>query len=105
MQAGKERLFDELRGRYAELKASWGGAPAFDHWMARPLNNARLAAIATYREQLPAFRQLLQCVGGDLPAFYEVVEQFAEFPQAERDAAMSAPCHGQAMRAVGAHDV
>jgi predicted aminopeptidase len=72
--------------------------------MARPLNNARLAAIATYREQLPAFRELLQCAGGDLPAFYESVEQLAELPQAERDAAMSAPCHGQAVGAVGAHD-
>jgi len=104
MQAGKERLFDDLRRRYADLKASWGGAPAFDHWMARPLNNARLAAIATYREELPAFRQLLQCVGGDLPAFYDAVERLAELPQAERDAARSAACHGPAMRAVGVHD-
>ena len=92
MQAGKERLFDELRGRYAELKASWGGAPAFDHWMARPLNNARLAAIATYREQLPAFRGLLQCVGGDLPAFYAAVERLAELPQGERDPALGMSC-------------
>ena len=104
MQAGKVHLFDELRRRYADLEASWDGAPGFGHWMARPLNNARLAAVATYREQLPAFRTLLQCVGGDLPAFYEAVERLAELPQAERDAARSAACHGPAMRAVGVHD-
>lgn len=90
LQAGKERQFDELRRRYADLKASWGGEPGFDHWMARPLNNARLAAIATYRERLPAFRSLLRCVGGDLPAFYEAVERLAELPQEEREAILSA---------------
>jgi predicted aminopeptidase len=104
MQEGKERLFDELRERYADLEASWGGVAGFGHWMARPLNNARLAAVATYREQLPAFRALLQCVGGDLTAFYEAVERLAKLPQAERDAARSAACRGPAMRAVGVHD-
>jgi predicted aminopeptidase len=92
LQAGKERQFDELRRRYAELEASWGGGPAFGHWMARPLNNARLAAIATYREQLPAFRELLQCVGGDLSAFYAAVERLAELPQGERDHAFGMSC-------------
>jgi len=92
MQAGKDRLFGELRRRYADLQASWNGAPGFDRWMARPLNNARLAAVATYREQLPAFRRLLQCVGGDLPAFYAAVERLAELPQAERDPAFGTSC-------------
>lgn len=92
LQAGKERLFDALRARYAALEASWDGAPGFGHWLARPLNNARLAAVATYRERLPAFRALLRCVGGDLPAFYATVERIAALPAAERDAAMGAPC-------------
>jgi predicted aminopeptidase len=105
MQAGKERLFEDLRRRYADLKASWGGAPGFDRWMARPLNNARLAAVATYREQLPAFRQLLQCVGGELPAFYELVDRLAELPQAEREVKLSRGCDRNAASAADAHDL
>jgi predicted aminopeptidase len=105
MQAGKERQFDELRRRYAELKASWGGESGFDQWMARPLNNARLAAIATYREQLPAFRTLLQCAGGDLPAFYAAVEQMAELPQAEREVRLSRGCDRNAASAADARDL
>jgi predicted aminopeptidase len=94
LQAGKEQLFDALRTRYAALEASWNGAPGFGHWMARPLNNARLAAVATYRERLPAFRALLQCVGDDLPAFYAAVERLAALPAAERDARLTAGCNG-----------
>jgi len=88
MRAGKARAFDSLRARYAALKASWNGADGFDRWMARPLNNARLAAVATYRESLPAFERLLQCEGGDLPAFYEAAERLAALPRAERDVAL-----------------
>ena len=89
------------RRRYADLQASWNGAPGFDRWMARPLNNARLAAVATYREQLPAFRGLLQCAGDDLPAFYAAVERLAELPQAERDPAFGTSCR---RRSELAHD-
>jgi len=88
MRAGKARAFDSLKARYTALKASWNGADGFDRWMARPLNNARLAAIATYRESLPAFERLLQCEGGDLPAFYEAAERLAVLPRAEREVAL-----------------
>ena len=88
MLVGKARAFDLLRARYTALKASWEGAGGFDRWMARPLNNARLAAVATYRESLPGFKRLLQCAGGDLPAFYAAAERLAGLPKAERDAAL-----------------
>jgi predicted aminopeptidase len=88
MRAGKTRAFELLRARYTALKASWNGADGFDRWMARPLNNARLAAVATYRESLPAFERLLRCEGGDLPAFYEAAERLAALSKVERDAAL-----------------
>lgn len=88
MQVAKTQSFESLRTRYTELKASWDGADGFDRWMARPLNNARLAAVATYRESLPAFERLLQCAGGDLPAFYAASRRLAALPKTERDAAL-----------------
>jgi predicted aminopeptidase len=88
MLAAKARAFESLRARYAALMASWEGAEGFDRWMARPLNNARLAAVATYRESLPAFERLLACAAGDLPAFYQAAERLAALPKPERDAAL-----------------
>ena len=88
MRARKELAFASLRTQYAALKVSWEGADGFGRWMARPLNNARLAAVATYRESLPAFERLLQCEGGDLPAFYAAAERLAALPKAEREASL-----------------
>jgi len=103
MQAGKTRLVDELRSRYAALKASWNGADGFDRWMARPLNNARLAAVATYREQLPGFQQLLRCVGDDLPAFYRASERLAALDEAARRAVMADLAAGACPSLIGVH--
>ena len=42
-------------------------------WFARTLNNAHLAAVATYEECVPGLRHTLQ-EAGSLPAFYAAVE-------------------------------
>ena len=105
MRERKARLLGELRGRYAHLKVSWDGADGFDPWMARPLNNARLAAVATYREWLPSFQRLLQCAGGDLPSFYAASEQLAALPKDKREAVLRrVDCATAAGPAVGRHD-
>ena len=79
-RTGKERLFHELGLTYLRLKESWGGHSGYDRWFAAPLNNARIAAVGTYRTQLPAFQVLLQREGGDLAAFYRAVTAIGELP-------------------------
>jgi predicted aminopeptidase len=74
----KERAFARLRRDYEELKASWGGDGAFDHWFESGLNNAKLASVATYHLYLPAFDVLLRQQGGDLPAFYAAARVLGE---------------------------
>jgi predicted aminopeptidase len=87
---GKRRLFEEMSGEYAALKASWGGFAGFDRLIARGLNNAFLVSIASYTELLPAFRALLAQKKGELPAFYDGVRYLAKLDKPERDARLAA---------------
>lgn len=86
----KTRLLDELRARYAQLKATWGGFSHYDAWFARDLNNAQLAAVSTYTELVPAFQALLAAEHGDLTRFYRSVRRIARLPQAERNSRLHA---------------
>jgi predicted aminopeptidase len=64
-RADKAAAFEAMRGDYAELKKQWGGITDYDAWFAQPLNNATLAAVATYRRWVPALRARLDSVGID----------------------------------------
>ncbi len=59
---------------HRQLRARWPGPPWFDSWFDGGLNNARLAALASYEELVPAFRALLARDGGDLARFYRSAE-------------------------------
>jgi predicted aminopeptidase len=73
MRIGKQREFGQLEFRYEQLRARWGGHAGYDGWFARTLNNAHLAAVATYEDCVPGLRRTLQAAGS-LPAFYDKVE-------------------------------
>lgn len=84
----KARVFEELANDYRELRAAWAAPPHYDHWFDGTMNNARLAAFATYDEHVPAFAALLDEAGGDLQAFYGRAEALAALGASERTAAM-----------------
>lgn len=84
MRERKGVIFAQLRTRYAQLKRQWGGYAGYDRWFSRPLNNARLASIATYEQWLPAFNRLLQQANGDMAAFYRASRALAELPMQPR---------------------
>ncbi len=87
MRERKEELFQQLRIDYGLLRMSWDGYKGFDHWMRQaPLNNARLASIATYENLTPAFLELLAREDGDMAVFYQVCEQLAALTRDERHA-------------------
>jgi predicted aminopeptidase len=86
MREEKKAVFARLRQRYQVLRdESWQGYCGFDRWFDRPVNNARLASIATYHDRKPPFLALLQRSEGDLPRFYREVAELARRPRAERD--------------------
>lgn len=84
MRVSKAQVFDAMRVDYARLKASWGGYNGYDAWFGPDLNNARLLAVATYHEWVPAFRQLMRAADHDLPRFYADAELAARLPPASR---------------------
>jgi predicted aminopeptidase len=88
--ARKRALFNELLAEYEELRTRWGGFAGYDRFFARDLNNAHLAALATYYELVPAFQALLTQHEGDLRAFYRSVRKIGMLPKAERHARLAA---------------
>jgi predicted aminopeptidase len=81
MRAAKAQAFAEMRVEYTRLKAGWGAYNGYDAWFAdKDLNNAKLLAVATYHEWVPAFRALLKDADGDLQRFYADAGLAARLP-------------------------
>ena len=71
-EAGKQRIFSQLKLKYATLKKSWNGDKRFDKWFNKqPLNNAKLAVIGIYYQKVPEFTQQLKAYGYDFEKFYK----------------------------------
>lgn len=73
----KIKEFGRLKFEYWQLKQRWYGYTGYDAWFNRALNNADLAAVATYEACVPGFRRLLAQVNGDWPRFYDEVRRLA----------------------------
>lgn len=84
MRRAKTEVIEELKRRYADLKASWGGYSGYDPWFSQSLNNATLGSVSLYTKWVPAFQTLLEQEGGNLPRFYGRVAELADLPAAER---------------------
>jgi predicted aminopeptidase len=85
MRAAKAAAFDTLRQEYVALRAAWGGAADYDGWFTQDLNNAHLAAVATYREWVPFLNDQLRAAGS-LSRFYARAEALAKLDPGERQA-------------------
>jgi len=72
---GKKRIFDAMCEAQQQRKMLDPGWSAYDAWFAVHLNNAKLAAVATYFDDVEMFRELLGKVGGDFSAFYTAVRK------------------------------
>lgn len=83
-RSAKREILAKLENDLRNPRDKWPNPAAIDSWLGRGLNNARLASIATYREQVPAFQALLAAQNNDLPAFYAEVGRLAKLPAAER---------------------
>lgn len=84
LQREKERVFNDLRRDYAQLKKAWGGVTDYDGWFGASLNNAQMNSVTTYYEFVPRFQQLLAENGGDLAKFYQAAERLAKAPRKTR---------------------
>ena len=89
MRIEKQREFGRLQYRYELMRDErWQGYAGYDGWFARSLNNAHLAAVATYEDCVPGLQRKLRDVGGSLPEFYARVEATRGMTPKERRAAL-----------------
>ena len=86
----KDATFDRLRADYQRLKSSWGGYAGYDRWFEEGLNNAKLALVASYNDQVEAFLVILADSAGDWASFHARVEAISELPPEERRAVLDA---------------
>jgi predicted aminopeptidase len=84
----KQRVFDDLRHQYGELKSKWGGYSGYDDWFAHDLNNAKLNTVAAYNDFLPGFQRLLKQNGGNIEQFSAAVEMLSKQPIDQRHKAL-----------------
>jgi predicted aminopeptidase len=89
MRIEKQREFGRLQYQYEVMRRDrWQGYAGYDAWFARSLNNAHLAAVATYEDCVPGLLELLQESGGSLPEYYTRVEATRGMTVLERRAAL-----------------
>ena len=86
----KREIIAAMKAAYEAAKAGDPGLSGYDRWFAQQPNNAAIAAIGLYTDRVPAFRELLREVNGDLPRFYARVRDLAALPKRARDRALDA---------------
>jgi predicted aminopeptidase len=85
-RAQKTRLLAQFQLEYQDIKhQNWGGYNGYDKWFDNAVNNAKIAAVATYRDYVPAFQSLLRQHQNDLPAFYRATKELGKLTKPERE--------------------
>jgi predicted aminopeptidase len=87
LRRAKQQEFGRLKFEYSQLRAEWGGRNNYDAWFQRTLNNAHLAAVATYDDCVPGLEREL-AASGSLQAFATRARELSRLPAAERRAAV-----------------
>jgi predicted aminopeptidase len=96
MRIEKQREFGRLEYRYELMRRDrWQGYTGYDAWFARSLNNAHLAAFATYEDCVPGLLDLLESADGSLPEFYARVEATRDLSVQARRAELCQRDRGQ----------
>jgi len=87
----KEQILAQLQAQYLALRDTrWDGYDGYDGFFRAPWNNARLAALAAYQDDVPAFEALLAREHRDLPSFYREVKKLADMAPEKRNARLRA---------------
>jgi predicted aminopeptidase len=75
----KAEVMAALVTRVRGIEQQAGTTSGYGSWLAAGVNNAHLASVATYYDQVPRFESTLQNVcGGYLPCFYVEARKQAE---------------------------
>lgn len=82
---GKKRELAALKEDYKALRERWGGYSGYDRWFSKEPSNAGLAAVATYHDGVPGFREMMRDAGS-MPEFYARAKRLAALSKEKRSA-------------------
>ncbi|MBW2452523.1 MAG: aminopeptidase [Deltaproteobacteria bacterium] len=91
----KQAVLEQAHQRFQDLLAQSPEYSAYESWMSRGLNNARLASVATYYELVPAFRALLAKHEGHFQPFFAEVSDLGKLPKDVRLARLKSLTNAQ----------
>lgn len=80
----KTKIIQSLHNNYSALKVEWNGFKGYDQWFKTPINNARLAAVAVYRDYVPYFKRWIDACNGDLKRYYSSMKKLKNMGKEER---------------------
>ena len=72
----KDLILDELMAKYFEMRKT-GTVSNWDRWFEEGLNNAKLASVGSYHDDVGLFAALFEQSNRDLAAFYESARAYA----------------------------
>jgi predicted aminopeptidase len=85
MRRQKKTLFGQMTDEYNILSSHWQ-KNSYANWFSSDLNNAKLAAIVTYRKYVPAFIAIYEKLDSDLIKFYSFSKSLSNCKQTKRSA-------------------
>ncbi len=88
--AAKAEILAGLQAEFARTRHHYRDAASYGAWLARDLNNAKLASVNAYYVYVDAFIAILRHVEHDLPRFYRAAERLADAPKAVRESCLRA---------------
>lgn len=91
LRLGKARILDEARAAYAAMKRRGECDDSYDRLFSKQLNNARLTALATYYDLVPAFHHLFQQQDRDWEKFHRAVAAMKPLSKEARRQRLGAP--------------
>ena len=83
-RAQKQALFSALPADYDVQKRRSGDNGTYDDWFASGINNARLAALSTYRELVPLFLNAYRDTDNNLELFYARIDELKSCDRNDR---------------------
>ncbi len=91
----KKTILESFRQEYFTIRKKWVDYDAYDNWVMEDLNNAKLAAVSTYRQLVPDFMRKLQQSENNLPHFYTAMSALAKCSIDQRRQLLQAETDGE----------
>lgn len=80
----KMEILKLMRERYKQMRSNRNDDTTYDTWFNTELNNAKIAAVATYRHLIPNFMHLLEKTGNNFEDFYKLINKLDRCSTNER---------------------